>query len=344
MKSQKYTFTLTIFSAVFLSFILTSFAQNLTVRNAHSMVYDSKNNAVLLFGGADEKQVYGDLWKLNKNAWEIIKTSGSPEPRTFASLAYDEEGQRIILFGGNSVLFGSEKNPAKMFGDTWEFKDGKWKKLEINPAPEPRAEAAIAYDALEKRIVLFGGYKLVNGKIVKLNDTWELKGNRWKKLNESYISPRNGAALAFDEKLKKTVLFGGSTPDKEYGEETGETWLLNGGAWQRLQTKQPANIFNSNMVFDRKSKQTFRFGGWNGTERINETWVFKNRTWNKVSFQTNPPARNHSSMVYDSVNKRIVLFGGHNGEKIFGDLWIFEKGKWSKKFEHTPIKRLANGH
>ena len=31
------------------------FAQDLTIRNAHSMVFDSKENRVLLFGGADEK-------------------------------------------------------------------------------------------------------------------------------------------------------------------------------------------------------------------------------------------------------------------------------------------------
>lgn len=332
------------FLILILVFASLLFAQKLTVRNAHSMIYDSKNKQVLLFGGADEKQVYGDLWKLNNSGWELVKTSKSPEPRTFASLVYDEDEQRIVLFGGNKVLFGNKKNPAKMFGDTWEFKGGNWRKLEISESPEPRAEAAIAYDSLEKRIILFGGYKLVNGKVRKLNDTWELKGDKWERLNDSFISPRNGAALSFDKKLKKVVLFGGSTPDKEYGEKTGETWVLEGGAWRNLKIEQPANIFNSNMVFDEKSKQTFRFGGWNGTERINETWIFKDQAWTKLNLKTNPPARNHSAMVYDSNLKQVILFGGHDGEKIFGDLWVFKKGNWSKKFENPSVKRITNGH
>ena len=113
---------------------------------------------------------------------------------------------------------------------------------------------------------------------------------------------------------------------------------------EKLKIEQPANIFNSNMVFDSKSKQTFRFGGWNGEGRINETWIFKQQTWTKLPLKTKPPARNHSSMVYDSAKKQIILFGGHDGTKIFGDLWIFKGGKWYKELEHPPIKRISNGH
>ena len=236
-------YKISLFLVCLLVFASFSTAQKLTVRNAHSMAYDSKNKQVLLFGGADEKQVHGDLWKLNGKSWKLIKTNKSPEPRTFASLVYDENQQRIILFGGNKVLFGSEKNPAKMFGDTWEFKGGKWNKLRIVESPEPRAEAAIAYDDLEKRIILFGGYKLVKGNVVKLNDSWEFKGNKWKRLRNSFISPRNGASLAFDKKLKKIVLFGGSTPDKDYGEETGETWVLEGDSWRKIKNRTTRKHF-----------------------------------------------------------------------------------------------------
>jgi len=308
------------------------------------MVYDARDKCVLLFGGADEKQVYGDLWKLKKKRWERVETNEGPEPRTFASFVYDERERRVILFGGNKVLFGSESNSAKMLGDTWELKGKKWKKLVTKNGPEPRAEAAIAYDFRKRRIILFGGYKLENGKVKKLSDTWELKGKTWKKLNDSEISPRNGAALAFDAKLKRIVLFGGSTVNRDYGEQTGETWVLEKSRWRKLDINQPENVFNSNMVFHVKSKIMYRFGGWNGKGRIDETWVFKKKRWSKLEIKNNPPARNHASMVYNPRSKRIILFGGHDGEKIFGDLWIFKRGKWYKEFEHTPIKRIANGH
>jgi N-acetylneuraminic acid mutarotase len=187
----------------------TLIAQTLTVRNAHSMTYDPNGNRVLLFGGADEKQVYGDLWELAYNGWKLIKTENDPGSRTFASFVYDEKNGRAILFGGNKVLFGSDKNPAQFYDETWEFKNDNWNKLDTENSPEARAEAAIAYDEKLKRIILFGGYNLENGKLKRLNDTWELKGNTWRKLNKNEISARNGAALAYDSKLKKIVLFGG---------------------------------------------------------------------------------------------------------------------------------------
>jgi hypothetical protein len=336
-------FTIFVVLAFWLTSAMILAAQTLTVRNAHSLVYDSNKNKVLLFGGADEKQVYGDLWVLKKKGWKRLNDNDI-EPRTFASLVYDEANKRVILFGGNKVLFGSEENPAKFFNDTWEFKKGKWRKIELETSPEQRAEAAIAYDKLNNRIILFGGYTLENGKLKRFGDTWEFSGNKWRKLSDKDISPRNGAALAFDSNLDRIVLFGGSTENKDYGEKTGETWVLEGDEWKKLEIDQPANIFNSNMIFDEKNKQLFRFGGWNGSGRINETWIFKNKSWEKLNLKTNPPARNHASMVYDPKSNKIILFGGHDGEKIFGDLWIFEKRKWYKRFEHSPIKRLDNGH
>ncbi len=332
--------------AVFLilAFSVRSFAQDLTVRNAHSMVYDSKHKRVLLFGGADEKQVYGDLWKLENNVWKMLEPKNDPEPRTFASFVYDEKRKKVILFGGNGVLFGSDTNPAKFYNDTWELKGDKWRKLNFKNSPEPRAEAAIVYDKAKERIILFGGYNLADGKLNKFSDTWELKDKTWRKLNEGDLSARNGAALAFDSKLNKVVLFGGSTINKDYGENTGETWVLEKDSWQKLDIKQPANIFNSNMVYQENVQRLFRFGGWNGTGRTDETWVLDKNNWTKLDLESEPKARNHSATVFNSKTNETILFGGHDGTKIFGDLWIFRQGKWYKEFETPPIERIDNGH
>lgn len=319
-------------------------AQNLTVRNAHSMIYDSHDKRILLFGGADEKQVYSDLWELKDLRWKPLIINEKPKPRTFASFVYDKKNKRAILFGGNKVLFGSDKNPAKFFNDTWEFKNNKWKILNLANSPEPRAEAAIVYDKKYKRIILFGGYTIKNEKVVKLKDTWELKNNVWRKINDNQISARNGAVMVFHSQLKKPVLFGGSTINKDYGVNSGETWILEKDVWRKLAINQPANIFNASMVYQDDLNRLFRFGGWNGEERINETWIFKNNIWEKLSIGNSLKPRNHAAMAYDPKSKQTILFGGHDGEKIFGDLWIFKQGKWYKEFETPPIIRVANGH
>ena len=317
-------------------------AQTLTVRNAHSMVYDSRFSRVLLFGGADEKKVYGDLWVLEKRNWKLLKREG-PTPRTFAGFVYDEANKRSILFGGSSVLFGNKTNPGQMLGDTWSFKTRGWEKLYTPNSPGPRASAAIAYDSQNKRIVMFGGYRMEDGKVKRLSDTWEFKNDDWKKINDSGPSARVGASMVYDPRTKKMILFGGSTDAKEYGAGSGETWILDGSAWTKIEIDQPPNIFDSTMVLQTDKDRILRFGGWNGTGRINETWIYKTK-WSKLKHKTSPPPRNHSSMVYDFRTKRAILFGGHDGPNVLGDLWIFRGGRWFKGFGHDPINRIDNGH
>ncbi|NNE98908.1 MAG: hypothetical protein HKN25_07795 [Pyrinomonadaceae bacterium] len=318
-------------------------AQTLTVRNAHSMVYDLANMRTVLFGGADEKRVYGDLWVLKKKGWTKLEANG-PSPRTFASLISDGANDRLILFGGNSVLFGNEANPAQFLNDTWEYTKGNWRRFRTKNAPEPRSSAAMAYDSFNKRTVLFGGYSLENGKNKRFGDTWEFKNGKWKKLSQSGPSPRVGAEMSFDSHENRIILFGGSTDGGDYGPDSGETWVLTDNKWAKLDISQPPNIFNSNIVFQTQEKRLFRFGGWNGKGRINETWIFKGSSWELLDLEAKPAARNHASMVYDFNQNQTILFGGHDGEKIFGDLWIFRHGKWYKELEHPPIKRKANGH
>src|SRR5688572_19966130 len=75
-------------------------AGTLTVRTAHALAYDRDGGRVLLFGGADEKSVRGDLWGWDGKVWRLLASEGPP-PRTFPALAYDRARKRLVLFGGN---------------------------------------------------------------------------------------------------------------------------------------------------------------------------------------------------------------------------------------------------
>jgi Galactose oxidase, central domain len=77
----------------------------LSVRNAHSMIYDRDQRSIILFGGADATQVCGDTWRWDseKQAWQWL-TSEGPGPRTFAAFAYDERRHEGILFGASQSL------------------------------------------------------------------------------------------------------------------------------------------------------------------------------------------------------------------------------------------------
>ena len=315
-----------------------------SVRNAHSMAYHSEESRVYFFGGANEEEVLSDLWVLDSTSWRKVVTKNEPEPRTFASLIYDNKNNRLVLFGGSKVLFGKDPDPQNLLNDTWQFRSNQWEKLITNDAPSPRAEAAMAYDESRETIVLFGGYYIQNGEFIKLGDTWEFHDNDWHLTSRVGPSERHGVSMAYDAKDKSIVLFGGSTIDKQYGEYRGETWKWNGEKWNKLDIVQPTGIFNASMVYDKELGVLIRFGGWNGKSRINESWSFRDNKWNKLDTDNSPTSRNHSNMVYDERQKKIILFGGHDGENVFGDTWEYANHKWKKISESKSIKRVNNGH
>jgi hypothetical protein len=153
-----------------------------------------------------------------------------------------------------------------------------------------------------------------------------------------------GAEAVYDSDRGVTVLFGGSTIERAYGESTGETWFLDGSRWEKIATGQPPNVFNAEMVYDPLGKQIWRFGGWNGSRRIDETWIMRENGWMRRGAVRVPPARNHAAMVYEPGGRRALLFGGHDGENVFGDLWAFDGSRWELLISHPPLKRLDNGH
>lgn len=329
--------------ALFCFLIPNSWAQRrqLGVRNAHVMVFDQKHQQVLLFGGADEKQVLGDLWRFSGKKWKMLKAKG-PAPRTFPAIVYDEKNERTVLFGGSKVLFGQETSADNLLNDTWEYKNKRWKRLITDQAPIPRAEAEMAYDPIRQKIYLFGGYTIEGDDYIKLGDTWELDGNQWEKMTETGPSVRHGVVLVYHNDMQKLFLFGGSTADRAYGDQTGESWIFDGQSWTKLDIAQPPNIFNAATAMT--NDRLIRFGGWNGKERINETWQFVNGEWNKLSVSPSPSPRNHSALVWDEKNKRLLLFGGHDGENVFGDTWSFERGTWKLLLDQPAQARVSNGH
>lgn len=306
----------------------------LSVRNAHAMAYDSDHGLVLLFGGADERQVLGDLWSWDGKTWRCLSDHGPPA-RTFPTLVFDEADDSLILFGGNRVLFGANDGADTFLDDMWSWDGAKWTRVRT-PTPPARAEASVAYDSARKRIVLFGGYRVEHGERVRLGDTWEWDGRSWQLRGSDGPPPMNGTAMAYDRARRRIVLFGGSG-------KSGDTWEWNGEAWHRIDSAATAPRFNSAMTFDGSSQRILRFGGWADGERVGGTWEYDGERWKKVA-STGPSPRNHTAMAYDSRRNVVVLIGGHDGTHVFGDTWEWDGSSWSERVRRESLQRVDNGH
>jgi len=252
-------------------------------------------------------------------------------------MTYDSVRGRVILFGGNSVLFGRDRSDNHYLGDTWEWDGYKWSQFDI-PGPPPRAEAVLIFDVKRRRAVLFGRHTSTETGRHWLGDTWQWDGTRWQAVDVKGPSPRNGAAAVYDRARERMVLFGGNT---QQGIST-ETWEFDGKVWIRKDSAAVEGRFNCVMAYDELRRKVIRFGGRFGGRAFGDTWEYDGHQWRLLT-DTGPPARNHTAMVYDQRKRKIVLFGGHHLDNVFGDMWQWDGG-WYLLGPAMEEKRVDNGH
>ena len=128
----------------------------------HAMAYHAHQGVVVLFGGIDTgtpANLLNDTWVWNGGTWTQLNPDPRPSPRGYATMAYDDERERIVLFGGHDA--------EGVCGDTWEFTlefdgvvwTGSWAEITApDPKPSARDAAAMAYDKTRLETILFGGY------------------------------------------------------------------------------------------------------------------------------------------------------------------------------------------
>jgi N-acetylneuraminic acid mutarotase len=192
------------------------------------MVYDSGSDRLVAFGG-DEFGPLVDttsVYDLETNTWTEMDPATSPSPRSYFAMAYDDESDRVILFGGSDAV-----GPL---GDTWAYDvdTDSWTRLARGGGPEPRVYTAMAYDRETDRVILFGGVRGTEES--PLDDTWafDLETKTWTQLDAEGPSARGWHVMAADAETGAIVLFGGG-PSREAC--TDETWIFDPEAetWTR---------------------------------------------------------------------------------------------------------------
>lgn len=175
----------------------------------HCMVYDKTRKKTVLFGGYNAYQspsLFDETWEYDSNThtWTKIQLLTHPERRRYASMVFDENRGKIVLFAG------LQTTKTSAFNDTWVY-DGEWIELQTDNTPEPRHESRMVYNYLSGNVFIFGGY----GGIVSespLCDFWELDGLTWiQKFSADYPSERYAHGMVSDANRQEIVLYGGTT-------------------------------------------------------------------------------------------------------------------------------------
>jgi hypothetical protein len=188
-------------------------------RVRHAMAFDSSKNTVTLFGGDGSVNSavvrLNDTWEWDGHDWAQQADTG-PAQRSAYSMAYDDNRQRLVLFGGFALS-------GQPFGDTWEWDGTAWTQRSLY-GPTGRSSASLVFTGAT--CSLFGGD---TGFAVQ-KDTWTWDGTHWTARQDIGPNARSQHAAVFDSVRQRVVLFGGSasvpgvvSPPTVFG----DTWELN---------------------------------------------------------------------------------------------------------------------
>jgi len=203
-------------------------------RYQSAMVYDSKSDRILLYGGYSSGSPLSDMWAYNYNTdtWTQISLKSYPVAKYSYGMAYDSESDKVILFGGYSLS-------GTILDQTWayDYNTNTW--LHLNPSviPPERTDFSMVYDSESDRIILYGG---VTGTYY-LRDTWayDYNSNTWTYLNPSNSPPANtGYGFAYNSQYDISILFGGREGSGAYKDQT---WAFDYRLAPQVTNTYPSN-------------------------------------------------------------------------------------------------------
>lgn len=260
-------------------------------------------------------------------AWRTIE-NGGPTPRDRHSMVYSTKSRKLLLIGG----IGFNDAGTIVHRDTWSWDGQQW----IEESPAHTFRLGVDHAAAEDQhgnIVLFAG-ATTNYEQDPSADTWIWDGSDWtQRMVDPHPAARRYSAMAYDERRRTTILYGGR--DVNDG-PLGDTWEWTGNEWiDRTpppgDEDAPAPRAKERIVFDSARQELVMFGGetTNHTGYFDDTWSWDGERWHRIATRSTPTPRAAVAMGYDEEKNVIFIFGGEDDQhdylseswQLHGDAW-----------------------
>ena len=286
--------------------------------------YDPRLQRVVLVGGAGDPK-HGDrdkVWSWNGTRWERVTDDGPPG-RVNAGAAYDAGRERAVVAGGSRKADGPT---WEVIGDSWAGERSGWRQI---ADVAPRDHHSLVEDG-RGGVLMFGGIP-ADRSAPWPADTWALQGDGWKRIATEGPPGRGRAALVYDSKRRRVVLFGGvSAPPGPNQPQTffNDTWIWDGEGWQRAADGGPPRRYAHGMVFDERAGVVLLYSGAaaHRDAPLSDMWQWDGVRWTEIRLEGPTPGyRYQPVMVYDRARDRTVLYGGVGGPS---DTWEWDGQRW----------------
>ena len=215
--------------------------------------------------------------------------------------------------------------------------------------PLPRALSSMVYDAVNHRIIVFGGVSTdLTSSFQGLNDVWRLYGSatplggtglNWNQVNAvgTPPAPRHGHSAGYDPASNRMIVFGGEVGPTTCG---NDVWVLTnangmGGlaTWMQLSPSggPPPARWEQGGVYDPASNTLMIFAGDNcNNVPFSDVWVLSHAngvsgapSWTQLSPAPGPTARRSFGTVYDPGSNELIIFGGYTDAGAWlNDVWV----------------------
>jgi hypothetical protein len=236
------------------------------------------------------------------------------------AIAVDAARGTLVLVGGRSSL--------GWLSGTWEWDERQWlQAVDSSASPPPRAGHAMAYDAANQRIVLFGG---MAGPSSRYCDTWTYGATHWTRVADGpcFTDRAVNSSLVFDSRNRRMLLADGPAIADGVPRRL-RLWEWKHDSWILVDTLGPKRVGFSAAAFDDARGVLVvpvLFGGPDAG-----VWEWDGHAWTHVR-APGPSTRQTYGLAYDGRRQRVVLVGGQGGRggPYFDDEWTWNGVRWSQ--------------
>jgi hypothetical protein len=199
----------------------------------------------------------------------------------------------------------------------------------------------MAFDEAHGEVVLFGGNRVLFGRDDEWDtlfaDTWVLRGDTWQRRNVPGPSSRAEAAMAWDPRRRRIVLFGGYVRNPEGRTRLADTWEWDGKSWRQVASDGPAARNGAALAYDEERGRIVLSGGPPAFVPA-ETWEWDGTSWREMP-PPHPSSRFNPVMIYHAKIHALVRFGGWTGKERTADTWIRDHAGWRELVVDGPSPR-----
>ena len=258
--------------------------------------------------------------------------------RNAHGLVFDAARGEVVAFGG------ADAATVRHDTWTWDARGRRWSFL-TTEGPGPRTFPAMAFDAARGETVLFGGNRVLFGTEPRadtyLDDTWVFRGGGWTSRAVPGPPPRSEAAIAYDPRRRRIVLFGGTAQTASGRVRFGDTWEWDGSQLELKATTGPPARNGASLVYD-AARGTLVLVGGPPASVSPAAWEWSGEQWTEIAEQP-PPARFNAATIYHGGLKALLRFGGWTGKTRTGDTWIRTIDGWREVAGGGPAPRNHAG-